>query len=72
MSGKLLDANSKSDIPRMLLILENHYSKNFYSLWDQFCDGRRKVLHSILVPPSLTWNLHSCLSISLSIRSSTL
>ncbi len=48
MRGELLEAFSKSDIPRMILSLENHYGKSFYSLWDLFRDGQRKVLYAIL------------------------
>lgn len=48
MRDELLDGFSKSDIPRMILSLENHYGSRFYSLWDLFRDGQRKVLYSIL------------------------
>jgi hypothetical protein len=48
MRDEILDGFSKSDIPRMILSLENHYGSRFYSLWDLFRDGQRKVLYSIL------------------------
>ncbi|MDP3395532.1 MAG: DUF3536 domain-containing protein [Methanoregula sp.] len=48
MRDKLLDGFLKSDIPRMILNLENHFGSHFYSLWDLFRDGQRKVLFSIL------------------------
>ena len=48
MRGELLEVFSKSDIPRMILSLENHYGKSFYSLWNLFRDGQRKVLYAIL------------------------
>ncbi len=48
MRNELQDGFSKSDIPRMILSLENHFGSHFYSLWDLFRDGQRKVLYSIL------------------------
>ncbi len=48
MRDELQDGFSKSDIPRMILILEDHFGSRFYSLWDLFRDGQRKVLYSIL------------------------
>jgi alpha-amylase/alpha-mannosidase (GH57 family) len=48
MRDGLLDGFSKSDIPRMILNLEDNYGSRFYSLWDLFRDGQRKVLYSIL------------------------
>jgi alpha-amylase/alpha-mannosidase (GH57 family) len=48
MRNELLDGFSKSDIPRMILSLEDHFGSRFYSLWDLFRDGQRKVLYSIL------------------------
>jgi alpha-amylase/alpha-mannosidase (GH57 family) len=48
MRDELLDGFSKSDIPRMILMLKDHYGSRFYSLWDLFRDGQRKVLYSIL------------------------
>jgi hypothetical protein len=48
MRDELLDGFSKSDIPRLILILKDHYGSRFYSLWDLFRDGQRKVLYSIL------------------------
>ncbi|MDO8872875.1 MAG: DUF3536 domain-containing protein [Methanoregula sp.] len=48
MRDELRDGFSKSDIPRMILSLKDHYGSRFYSLWDLFRDGQRKVLYSIL------------------------
>ncbi len=48
MRDELQDAFLNSDIPRMIRILEHHYGNRFYSLWDLFRDGQRKVLYSIL------------------------
>jgi len=48
MRDELRDGFSKSDIPRMILSLEDHFGSRFYSLWDLFRDGQRKVLYSIL------------------------
>ena len=48
MRDKLLDDFSKSDIPGMILCLEDNFGSRFYSLWDLFRDGQRKVLYSIL------------------------
>jgi hypothetical protein len=48
MRNELLEGFSKSDIPRMILRLEGYYGNRFYSLWDLFRDGQRKVLYSIL------------------------
>jgi alpha-amylase/alpha-mannosidase (GH57 family) len=48
MRDDLLNSFSKSDIPRMILHLEDHFGSRFYSLWDLFRDGQRKVLYSIL------------------------
>ncbi|MFA4823836.1 MAG: DUF3536 domain-containing protein [Methanoregula sp.] len=48
MRDELLEGFSKSDIPRMILCLEDHYGIRFYSLWDLFRDGQRKVLYAIL------------------------
>ncbi|PKL58078.1 MAG: glycoside hydrolase, partial [Methanomicrobiales archaeon HGW-Methanomicrobiales-5] len=48
MRDELLDNFSKSDIPRMIISLENHFGSRFYSLWDLFRDGQRRVLYSIL------------------------
>ena len=48
MRDELMDGFSKSDIPRMILCLEEHYGSRFYSLWDLFRDGQRKVLYLIL------------------------
>ncbi|MDP3563263.1 MAG: DUF3536 domain-containing protein [Methanoregula sp.] len=48
MRVELLESFSKSDIPRMILSLEDHFGSRFYSLWDLFRDGQRRVLYSIL------------------------
>ena len=48
MRDELLDAFSKSDIPGMILKLEDNFGSRFYSLWDLFRDGQRKVLYTIL------------------------
>jgi len=48
MRDELMDGFSKSDIPRMILCLEEHYASHSYSLWDLFRDGQRKVLYAIL------------------------
>jgi hypothetical protein len=48
MQDELLEGFSKGDIPRMIISLENHFGSSFYSLWDLFRDGQRKVLNSIL------------------------
>lgn len=59
MRNELQDGFSKSDIPRMIISLENHFGSHFYSLWDLFRDGQRKVLYSILTPHLRIWNPHS-------------
>jgi alpha-amylase/alpha-mannosidase (GH57 family) len=48
MQDELLAGFSKSDIPKMILSLEDHFGSRFYSLWDLFRDGQRKVLYAIL------------------------
>lgn len=48
MRDELTEGFSKSDIPRMILCLEEHYASHSYSLWDLFRDGQRKVLYAIL------------------------
>ena len=48
MRDQLLDGFSKSDIPGMILCLEDNFGSRFYSLQDLFKDGQRKVLYSIL------------------------
>jgi alpha-amylase/alpha-mannosidase (GH57 family) len=48
MRDELMEGFSKSDIPRMILCLEEHYGSHSYSLWDLFRDGQRQVLNAIL------------------------
>jgi hypothetical protein len=48
MRDELMDGFIKSDIPRMILGLEEHYPCHSYSLWDLFRDGQRTVLYAIL------------------------
>jgi alpha-amylase/alpha-mannosidase (GH57 family) len=48
MQNELQDSFSRSDIPRMIQNLEKHFGSRFFSLWDLFRDGQRKVLYSIL------------------------
>ena len=48
MRDELMDGFSKSDIPRMILCLEEHYGSHSYTLWHLFRDGQRKVLYAIL------------------------
>ncbi len=44
MRDELLNGFSRSDIPKMIVCLENHFGNRFYSLWDLLRDGQRKVL----------------------------
>lgn len=48
MEKNIWDAFSRSDVPEMILSLNEHFEAHSYSLWDLFRDGRRKVLYSIL------------------------
>jgi len=48
MRDELLNGFLKSDIPRVFLCLEKYYGSRFYSLWDLFRDGQRKVLYLLL------------------------
>ena len=48
MREELMEGFSKSDIPRMILCLEEHFAGHSYSLWDLFRDGKRKVLYAVL------------------------
>ena len=48
MRDELTDGFSKSDIPRMILSLEEHYGSHSYTLWHLFKDGQRKVFYAIL------------------------
>ena len=48
MRDELMDVFSKSDIPRMVLSLEEHYGSHSYTLWHLFKDGQRKVIYAVL------------------------
>jgi alpha-amylase/alpha-mannosidase (GH57 family) len=48
MRDELMDAFSKSDIPGMMLSLEEHYGSHSYTLRHLFKDGQRKVLYAVL------------------------
>jgi hypothetical protein len=48
MRNELLDGFSTSDLPRMMLSLEEHYGSHTYTLWHLFRDGQRKVLSAVL------------------------
>ena len=48
LRDELMDGFSKSDIPRMILCLEEHFASHSYSLWDLFRDGQREVLYAVL------------------------
>jgi len=48
LRDELMDGFLKSDIPHMILCLEEHYAGHSYSLWDLFRDGQRNVLYAIL------------------------
>ena len=48
MQDDLWKAFIKSDVPGMILNLNQHFESHSYSLWHLFRDGRRKVLYSIL------------------------
>jgi len=48
MQDDIWNAFIKSDVPGMILNLNQHFESHSYSLWDLFRDGRRKVLFSIL------------------------
>ncbi|MDD1699200.1 MAG: DUF3536 domain-containing protein [Methanoregula sp.] len=48
MRDELMDVFSKSDIPRMVLGLEEHYGSHSYTLWHLFKDGQRKVIYAVL------------------------
>ncbi len=45
---ELMDVLSRSDIPRMVLALEEHYGSHSYTLWHLFRDGQRKVIYAVL------------------------
>ena len=48
MRDELLDGFSKSDIPRMVICLDEYFDDHSYTLWHLFRDGQRKVLSAIL------------------------
>jgi alpha-amylase/alpha-mannosidase (GH57 family) len=48
MQNDLWNAFIKSDIPGMIISLNQHFESHSYSLWHLFRDGRREVLYSIL------------------------
>jgi hypothetical protein len=48
MRDELLDGFSRSDLPQMMLSLEEHYGSHTYTLWHLFRDGQRKVLSAVL------------------------
>ncbi len=48
MQDDLWNAFQKSDVPGMIISLNQHFESHSYSLWHLFRDGRRKVLYSIL------------------------
>ncbi|MFH0968408.1 MAG: DUF3536 domain-containing protein [Methanobacteriota archaeon] len=48
MQNELWKAFIKSDVPGMVICLNEHFELHSYSLWDLFRDGRRKVLYSVL------------------------
>lgn len=48
MRDELLAGFSKSDIPRMILDLDEYYGSHSYTIWDLFKDGQRKVIYAIL------------------------
>jgi alpha-amylase/alpha-mannosidase (GH57 family) len=48
MRDELMDGFYKSDVPRMILCLEEHFASHSYSLWDLFRDGQRNVIYAIL------------------------
>ena len=48
MRDELRDGFSRSDLPRMMLSLEEHYGSHTYTLWHLFRDGQRKVLSAVL------------------------
>jgi hypothetical protein len=44
----VLQAFTKSDLPGMILSLDQHFDLQAYSLWHLFPDGKRKVMYNIL------------------------
>jgi alpha-amylase/alpha-mannosidase (GH57 family) len=48
MRDELRDGFSRSDLPQMMLSLEEHYGGHTYTLWHLFRDGQRKVLSAVL------------------------
>jgi alpha-amylase/alpha-mannosidase (GH57 family) len=48
MRDELVDGFSKSDIPRMILSLEERFGGHSYTLWHLFRDGQRKVIYAVL------------------------
>lgn len=48
MEKDIWNAFTRSDVPGMVLSLNQQFEKHSFSLWDLFKDGRKKVLYSIL------------------------
>ncbi len=48
MEARIWGAFKMSDVPGMILALNEQFESHSYSLWDLFRDGRKKVLYAIL------------------------
>jgi alpha-amylase/alpha-mannosidase (GH57 family) len=50
MRKEMTDAFMKSDIPKMIRLMDRHFETHSYSLWHLFKDEQRKVLNQIIEP----------------------
>ena len=50
MRQEITDAFMKSDIPKMIRLMDRHFETHSYSLWHLFKDEQRKVLNQIIEP----------------------
>ena len=50
MRKEMTDAFMKSDLPKMIRLMDRHFETHSYSLWHLFKDEQRKVLNQIIEP----------------------
>ena len=50
MRQEITDAFVKSDLPKMIRLMDRHFETHSYSLWHLFKDEQRKVLNQIIEP----------------------
>lgn len=49
MRQEIREGFQKSDVPRLLILIEKHFGSQSYSLWHLFKDEQQKVLNKILI-----------------------